>query len=74
VSSNSPWSRHAKTVIEKLSKGLEGSLASIALHDEMPREALPQADGPSNTAIRGRQQPSEARVVDQDEVVALREA
>jgi len=49
----SPRSRHLKTVIEKLSKGLEGSLVDTALRDEMLREIPSQVDGPSNSAIKG---------------------
>jgi len=72
--SNSPRSREAKTLFGQLSKALEGSFADIELRNEMLKEVRLRTKGPPAAALKGRRRLTKARVIDQDEVIALRES
>jgi len=63
-----------KTLFGQLSKALEGPFADIELRNEMLKEVRSQAKGPPAAALKDRRRLTKARVIDQDEVIALREA
>jgi len=72
ISRDTPRSREARTLVRQLGKAAERSLAEGVLKDEMIRIRL-NSKSPSAEALEDRKL-TKARVIDQDEVVALREA
>jgi hypothetical protein len=73
LSSNSPRSLSIKNVINRLGKAALGAFADTALQAEMVREVRADAKRPSIKAVQDRRQLTKARVIDQNDVIRLRE-
>jgi len=74
ISRDTPRSHEAKILVRQLGKVAEGSLAESILKDEMIKTIRLNLKGPSAKTLKDRRTLTKARVIDQQEVVALREA